>query len=172
MSVEMFAGFITGNIIALMVGAFAILYARKKGGVQDDERTVQVRLQTGTTAFYLTGVLTYIGWIADNYVAYLNGEAIRVFSPLGMLLCAMGLIWLVAYIYNERKVSTDDYDPAEIKKRRTSAAALFGMAAAVGGIQAALQNTPLELRLLMGGLQMILLVLGGSLLWKGRKQSA
>lgn len=175
MSLELFAGFIVGNVIVVIAAVLGYRGARRRSNeVESDERTVMIQLRTGTTAFYLTGGLVYLGWIIENLLRYSNGETIRLFTPLGILGVVMMLVWLGAYSYHYRKLSLDG-EPTEEERKKLRGVGLGVLAIAMSMTPITLstaRRAGLELQITLGVLQVVLLVMAVVLLVMARDKKA
>ncbi len=136
MSLEMYLGFITGNILAVIAVAIGMKVKRSKGQVEEDERTALIRAKTGGTAFYLSLVAVYIAWAAENIVKGMNGEAIHLFTPLGVVFAVMVAIWLASYLFYNRQVTADgEMTETERKKQLQKGIIMAGMAVVMSSLQ-------------------------------------
>jgi uncharacterized membrane protein len=174
MSLDLFLGFLTGNVIVLIAAAFGLMARRKRAReVEEDERTVLIRAKSGAAAFYLSGVAVYIAWVADNIMAHMRGDAIRLFSPMGVVLAVMLGIWAVSFIYHKRQLSAGgELTEAERKKQIQVGLGLLCMSVALYAVQTSVgHRNPTEVRAVLLFLQVLLLVLALKLLVGARKKA-
>lgn len=74
MKIEWFAGFIIGNLIGISLAGTVFFLRRRKGIVDQDERTALIKAQAGAAAFYVSGGAAYLGWIACTRRAAADGR--------------------------------------------------------------------------------------------------
>lgn len=174
MSLAQYLGFITGNLIGVIAVALAIKVKRSKGQVEEDERTALIRAKSGGTAFYLSLVAVYIAWAAENIVKGMNGEAIHLFTPLGIVLAVMVAIWLASYLFHNRQVTADgEMTETERKKQLQKGVIMAGMAVAMSSLQAAMgERNVADAQAMLLFLQGVLLAMAVVLIVKARKKKA
>jgi formate/nitrite transporter FocA (FNT family) len=173
MTLEMYAGFLIGNLVGVGAVALAIWFKRKKGQVETDERTALIRAQAGATAFYLSLVAVYLAWAAENVINSMNGEAIRLFSPLGIVFCVMLAIWGAAYFFQNRQFSSagGEQSEAERKKLLQTGAVLAGAGVCFSGLYFTLGDQGnAEAQALVIALQGVLVSMGLALIIKARQK--
>jgi uncharacterized membrane protein len=122
MSLAMFAGVVTGVVIALLAGFVAMIVKRRKGEVQDDERTQVIKGRAAEAAVWVTGVILFVGWVIDNLTTYSNGGVIRFFTPWSIMLLVLLSAFKGTYAYFYHKHSADETDPAALAEKRRVAA--------------------------------------------------
>lgn len=93
MSIEMYAGMIVGILLVGLIAFVGLKAAAKRSPAAEDERMVMVKEQAGSLALRISGAIAFIGWVADNLLSYIRGEAIETINPWSIML----LVMVVAY---------------------------------------------------------------------------
>lgn len=126
MSIEMFAGMITGVIVA--IGAILVTgrVNRRRNPEAEDERMAMVKAQAGSAALRIAGVVAFLGWVADNLLAYSRGEAIQTITPWSIMLLAIAAIYDISIAYFLHKYSAEGGE--EVTRKDVAAPALIGAA--------------------------------------------
>ena len=135
MSFPMYLGFVVGILAGALVAVIGTIQKRRKNGaVETDERTELIKIRAGFITFIALGVISYVGWVTDNVLRHLRGEAVAFFSPWGLLLIACCLIFVAAMWYESWKVTDNDAvpDDDEMKKMKGALLGLGGSAVALG----------------------------------------
>lgn len=157
MNISLFAGFITGNLIVFLVVATAVIGRRRKGYVDADERTALINARSGEAAFYGVGLFAYGGWIADNVIAYLQGEPLRFFSPWSAMVAACLLIYVVASASYHFKMTAEDASDENFEERaRKPAVVSLFLALVANSLLLTTVQVP-EFQVVMLALEMLLI---------------
>lgn len=123
MSISMFAGMITGVIAAVAVVLVGGLIERRRNPAAEDERMAMVKAEAGSTALRIAGAIAFIGWVADNLLAYARGEAIQTVTPWSVMLLAIVASYDISLAYYLHK-----YGGAEASKKDLTSTVLIAAA--------------------------------------------
>jgi len=122
----MFAGMITGILFAGLVGLVASRVNQRRNPEAEDERMAMVKAQAGSTALRIAGGVAFIGWVADNLLAYSRGEAIQTITPWSIMLLAIVAIYDLSLAYFLHQYSADGGE--EVTKKDVASTALTAAA--------------------------------------------
>jgi uncharacterized membrane protein len=119
MSFSLYIGFVVGILIGLVLAGVGMSTARKKRGVvEQDERTELISARGGRTALLGVSVVAFVAWVVENIVRHLDGLDVHFFSPWAIMLLTIFVLYVVACYYESRKVSDPDAEPDEHEKKR------------------------------------------------------
>lgn len=127
MSIATFAGMVTGVIVAVGLIMGYGRAERRRNPEAEDERMALVKAQAGSAALQIVGALAFVGWVADNLLAWSRGEAIQTITPWSIMLLAIVAIYDLSMVYFLRKYSAGGGE--EVTRKDIAGAVLAGAAA-------------------------------------------